>query len=183
MTWISGDEGAKWTQIEQGEIKGAELSALPFLDPKQFNKLKIGNEWVSLLKFGQRLKKKKNLRDYGSISRAMPITGNPDFPPSIGDGEFKGWATKGLKFLNQLFEEAHLKSFSQLQEQFDVPSNVFYRYLQIRHYIKTHKENERLWRTPNAIGSSKSDFFILPWLYLILLRTRRQLYAGETVVK
>jgi len=91
------------------------------------------------------------LKDNGSISRAMPIIGNPDFPPSVGDYGFKGWATKGLKILNQLFEETHLKSFSQLQEKFDLPSNDFYRYLQIRHYIISHKENERLWTTPNAI--------------------------------
>jgi len=38
VTWISGDEEAKWTQIEQGEVKGAKLSALPFMGPKHFNK-------------------------------------------------------------------------------------------------------------------------------------------------
>lgn len=43
VTWISGDEEAMWTQIEQGEVKGAQLSALPFMDPKHFNKLNIGN--------------------------------------------------------------------------------------------------------------------------------------------
>lgn len=32
VTWISGDEEAKWTQIEQGEVKGAQLSALPFIN-------------------------------------------------------------------------------------------------------------------------------------------------------
>lgn len=85
VTWIGGDEEAKWTQIEQGEAKGAQMSALPFMDPKHFNKLKIGNEWVKQTIEIWTEVKKKYLKDSGSISRATPIVGNPDFPPSIGD--------------------------------------------------------------------------------------------------
>lgn len=148
--WISGDEEAKWVQIEQGEVKGALLSILPFVDLKQVNKMKIGNEWIKhTLKIWGEVK--KMFGDSGSISRAMPIVGNIDFPPSVSDHGFRRWAAKGLTIFNQLFEETHLKSFTQLREQFDLPSNDFYRYLQIRHYITNHKDKERIGKTPNSI--------------------------------
>lgn len=150
VTWIGGDEEAKWLQIEQGETKGIQLSTLPFLDIRGVNKMKIGNEWTRhTLKIWTEVK--KMLRDTGSVSRAMPIVGNIDFPPSTGDQGFKRWAAKGLKILNQLFDGADLKSFAQLQEQFGLPANDLYRYLQIRHYIISHKERNRLNRNQNDI--------------------------------
>lgn len=150
VTWIRGDEEAKWTQIEQGGVKGAQLSALPFMDLKHVKKIKIENEWIKhTIKVWAEVK--KMLNDVGTISRAMPIVGNVDFPPSMCDHGFRRWAVKGLFVFNQLFEETHLKSFTQLQEQFDLPSSDFYRYLQIRHYITNHKEKERIGKIPNGI--------------------------------
>lgn len=150
VTWISGDEDANWTQIEQGEAIGTALSTLPFIDLKLIKRLKIGNVWIKhTIKVWSEIK--KMLKDTGSITRAMPIVGNPDFPPSMCDYGFRRWAAKGLIIFNQLFVETHLKSFSQLQEQFDLSSSNFYRYLQIRHYITNHKEKERIVKIPNSI--------------------------------
>ncbi len=150
VDWISGDKETKWTQIEQGEVKGAPLSVLPFVDLKHVNKMKIGNEWIKhTIKVCAGVK--KMFKDNGSISRAMPIVGNIDFPPLVSDHGFRKWAAKGLIIFNQLFEETHLKSFTQLQEQFDLPSNDFYRYLQIRHYIINHKDKEQIGKFPNSI--------------------------------
>lgn len=57
VTWIRGNEEAKRIQIEQAENK---LFALPFMDPKHENKLKIGNEWVKQsVKVWTEVKKKK----------------------------------------------------------------------------------------------------------------------------
>lgn len=150
VTWVSGNGETKWTEIEQGDAKNVQLSALPFVDPKQISKINIGNEWIKhTIKIWTEIK--KMLKDTGSISRAMPIVGNLEFPPSISDQGFKRWATNGLIILNQLFEGAHLKSFSQLQQQFNLSSTDFYRYLQIRSYINNHKEKERIKKIPNNI--------------------------------
>lgn len=66
-------------------------------------------------------------------------------------GGFRCWADKGLYTLNQLFSGKDLKSFSQLQKQFSLPSTDLHRYFQIRHYIMTHKEKEMICKMPNAI--------------------------------
>ncbi len=89
------------------------------------------------------------LRGPESISRAMLIVENVEFPPSLWDSGFRRWADKGLRTINQLFKGTEFKSFSQLQEQFDLPSKDLYRYLQIRHYVTNHKEKEMVSKNPN----------------------------------
>lgn len=88
VTWISGNEEVKWTQIEQGEVKGVQLHALLFTDPKHVKKMKIENEWIKYT-IKVWVEVKKMLKDVGTISRAMPIVGNVDFPLSMWDHGLK----------------------------------------------------------------------------------------------
>ncbi len=93
------------------------LATLPFINNKSVNKIKIENEWVKqTLKVWAAVK--KSVRIPESISRAMPILGNLEFPPSVWDSGFQRWADRGLIIINQLFDGTYIKSFSQLQEQF-----------------------------------------------------------------
>ena len=155
VAWIGNDREAIWTQIEQDSVRGTSLSVLPFIDIKSVNKIKIKNEWIKhTLKVWTTVK--KMLRGPETISRAMLIVGNIEFPPSVWDSGFRRWANKGLCTINQLFKETEFKSFPQLQEQFGLPSNDLYRYLQIRHYITSHKERELLTKNPNEI----EEYFI-----------------------
>lgn len=145
VAWIGNDREAIWTQIEQDSVKGVPLSILPFIDTKSMNKIKIKGEWIkNTLKVWTTVR--KMLGGPQSISRAMLIVGNIEFPPSVWDSGFRRWGEKGLHTINHLFKGTELKSFSQLQEQFNLPSNDLYRYFQIRHYIISHKErdNKRL---------------------------------------
>lgn len=64
-------------------------------------------------------------RGLESIFRAMPIVGNIEFLQSMWDSGFRTWADKGLSIMNQLSNGT--KSFSQLQEQFIIPSKDMYR--------------------------------------------------------
>merc|ERR1712002_683721 len=137
MQWIGNDQEVIWTQIEQSSARGVSLSILPFINIKSINAFKIENKWIKqTLKVWTTVK--KMLRGPQSISRAMLIVGNTEFSPSMWDSGFKKWADKGLCTINQLFKGTDLKSFSQLHEQFHLPSQDFYRYLQIRHYILNH---------------------------------------------
>lgn len=84
------------------------------------------------------------------------MVGNIELPPSVWDSGFRGWANKGLSTINLLFNGTELKSFSQLQEQFALPSKDLHRYLQIRHYLTSHKEREIVIKNPNNI----EEYFI-----------------------
>lgn len=88
-----------------------------------------------------------------SLSRAMSVVGNIDFLPSMWESGFRHWAAKGLSTTNQLFEGSELKSFAQLQNQFTLPPNDLFQYLQIRHYIKNHTEWERIKREPTTTAA------------------------------
>lgn len=45
------------------------------------------------------------------------------------------WVDKGIMFIRDLYEGYTLKSFAILVEQYDLPQNQFYKYLQIRHML------------------------------------------------
>ena len=153
VAWIGNDRETIWTRIEQDSVKGVPLSILPFIDTKSIKKIKIKNECI---KHTIRTTVKKRLVGPESISRAMLIVGNIEFPPSRWDMGFRRWADKGLCTINQLFTGTEFKSFSQLQDQFNLPSNDLYRYFQIRHYITSHKERDLISKNPNEI----EEYFI-----------------------
>lgn len=155
VAWIKNDQETGWVQIEQSTTKGISLSTLPFINMKSVNNAKIENEWIKHTLEVWTIVRKK-LGGPLSVSRAMPIMGNMEFPPSVWDSGFRRWADKGLSTINSLFNGIEFKSFTQLQEQCQLPSNDLYRYFQIRHYITNHKERELLSKNPNNI----EDYFI-----------------------
>lgn len=59
---------------------------------------------------------RKKLRLPGSISRAMKIAHNTDFPSKLGTG-FKKWEQNGLGVLNQLFDKGVMLSYEQLRHK------------------------------------------------------------------
>lgn len=155
VAWIKNDKESGWVEIEQSSVKETPLSILPYINIKSGTKIKTENEWVKhTLKTWTKIKKFFGVPE--SISRAMPIVGNIEFLPSIWDRGFRTWADKGLKTINQLFSGNEFKSFSQIQEQFTIPSTDMYRYFQIRHYITSHKEKDLLIKEPTKI----EEYFI-----------------------
>lgn len=65
-----------------------------------------------------------------------PICHNTDFPPGVTDPGFQIWKTKGISRLRDLFDGHTLMSFEQLRAKFDISNQDFFRYLQIRNFIK-----------------------------------------------
>ncbi len=61
------------------------------------------------------------------------------------------WEKNGLKIINQLFDGETIRSFSQLSNRFILKSNDFFRYLQLRHYITSHKQWDIIKRSPTNV--------------------------------
>ena len=147
VAWMVKDEETGWVSIEQNSLPGISISTLPFLSKQSQKKIKIDNIWVkNTLKVWNNVQ--KQLKGSVALSRAMPILGNIEFLPSLVDNTYRRWAEKGLKIMNELFDGNTLKSFSQLQDKFDLPSSDLYRYLQIRHYITKHTDWDSIKRHP-----------------------------------
>jgi len=62
------------------------------------------------------------------------------FTPNSLDTGFRKWSDMGLVHLHQVFNEDNLKTFEHLKKDFDLPKTDFYRYLQLRTFLTTHKE-------------------------------------------
>lgn len=63
---------------------------------------------------------------------------------------------EGLTMIHHMFDGEVLRSFIQLQDRFGLKSEDFYRYLQLRSYLMSHKEWSLLKKQPTPI----EDLFI-----------------------
>ncbi|KAF3834483.1 hypothetical protein F7725_025687, partial [Dissostichus mawsoni] len=69
---------------------------------------------------------------------ASPILANVNFSPSLTDPSFRLWHGRGIRCVKDLFKNGHFISFEQLKKDFNIPQSCFFRYLQIRSYVRTH---------------------------------------------
>lgn len=115
---------------------GASLAALLFC--KQDIPLKLfKNDFVlrNSLKILGQLKRILCLSD---LSIYAPICQNPAFKPGILDSVFKQWSEMGIVLIKDLYINKHFASYAQLQAKFNLPPGHFFRYLQIRHFVRQH---------------------------------------------
>jgi len=72
---------------------------------------------------------------FAKISLLAPLSSNPDLPPALGKSLFIKWKEYGIYQFQHLFTICFLKSFSDLNSEFKIPNQEFYKYLQIHHLI------------------------------------------------
>lgn len=128
-------ENPLWLQLEAAAaVNTSSLPALLFSDPAPVAKL-INHNFI--VKNSLRiLKQIKVACQVPSVSIHAPICQNHSFLPARLDGVFAAWREKGIKTFSDLYINSQLASFSQLSNKFNLPNSHFFRYLQIRHYVK-----------------------------------------------
>lgn len=57
--------------------------------------------------------------------------------PSLSDGAFTLWSNHGIKSFNDLYIEGIFSSFPQIMAKYEIPKSHFFRYLQIRSFVKS----------------------------------------------
>lgn len=67
------------------------------------------------------------------------------------------WAAKGIYYLHHLFTNGTFKTFEALKMEFQIPNQMFYCYLQIRHAIQTQFSGGLPQPTPNPIIAIVKD--------------------------
>lgn len=70
-----------------------------------------------------------------------PICHNHSFVPSLNDAVFSVWYQKGICNMRNLYIDGNRASFSQLSAKYNIPASNFFRYLQIRDYLRKHLPN------------------------------------------
>lgn len=127
-------ETPPWVAIEMSDVKNSSLPALLFSTPRPPATVKMDNMIIfNCLKIWQQIR--KDCRLPGTSIHA-PVYRNHAFSPSLSDGSFNSWRLKGVVTLKDLYVNKKFATFAQLQNKFSLPATHFFRYLQIRNYVR-----------------------------------------------
>lgn len=141
--WIQPSRTAHWTDIEEALCSPIPLTSLPFIN--NMGKLPpVTRTYVihNILRAWQDAKRFCGFS--AKISMLAPLSPNPDLPSSLGKSLFIKWKEHGICQFRDLFINDTLKSFIDLRQEFKIPRQDFYKYLQIRHLIISHEKRGQL---------------------------------------
>lgn len=147
---------SKWKEIEVNMIRGVPLQAI--IGDEKLGKLytKNINPWleVSLNVWFE------TVLNYGLSQQCKLLRWigfDVDFIPNKTDGRFKNWK-QGPHMFWQLVKNKQCKSFQEIQDQWGLLSQDFYRFLQLRHYLEFNIKKENF-----DIDSPMIKLFILSY--------------------
>ena len=144
----------EWLEMEAYSSRPVSPTALLHCPTDCTSSPYINNTIVkSSLKIWNQLKRHFNLQTFSTLA---PITENHVFPPSLTDGTFATWANLGIKQFKDLYINNVFGSFQELSNLFNLPSHHFFRYLQIRSFIRI-----RFPQFPNKPEKSPLDNFLV----------------------
>ena len=92
----------------------------------------------STIQIWRQISKQLKLR---KLSFTLLISANPLFTPSTIDGGFDRWKELGLHSVGDLYTNSSFVSFQQLQEKYGLSKSEFFRYVQVRHFIRIHLDH------------------------------------------
>ena len=140
-TWIhSEDHENRWISIEKKELQTTPLKVAPFLGNKS-NLSAITKNKIIQNTFVAWQESHLILGLNTSLLRNTPLWKNPYIPKPIADSILKGWVDKGIKTVGDLYTEGVFSSFQQLSQKYNLPQHNLFKYLQIRHWVKTNSSD------------------------------------------
>lgn len=126
-----------WKQIEQSHTAEA-LSSIPFIHSYHKQKKVTLNPMIKhTSKIWDEIRIKFN--NICKLYSSTPFHFNPVLPPALRDGITRDWFKRGVCTFGQLYEDSNLRSFEQLKLLFGLPSVHFYKYLQVRDFIRVQQ--------------------------------------------
>lgn len=125
-----------WIQMEREACRPYDIGAVILspikIDKSVYNHNCIINNTICIWK---QIKSKFVIKP---LSFLLPISGNPSFTPSTTDATFTKWRDLGLQTIGNLFINGTFATFWQLQDKYCLHASNYFRYLQIRDYIRKH---------------------------------------------
>ncbi|KAL2095628.1 hypothetical protein ACEWY4_007776 [Coilia grayii] len=136
MSSGSSESQPLWALMERNASAPASLAALVCAPAPLSKKYLTTNPVVSATlqiwsQFRLHFKHKANLP-------SSPIAANPLFPPSMMDPAFLIWSERGLICVKDVFVNGTFLSFQLAVQQYSIPQTHFFRYLQVRDYIRKY---------------------------------------------
>lgn len=129
----------RWMDMEQDCCAPSSLRAMVFsnvtlISPKSINNPVVSNS----LKMWKQL-----IKHFGLCSNPLqgPIIKNHMFAPSFDNNTFADWDGMGLNSFMDLFIDDLFPTFEQLKVKFNLPNSHFFKYLQVRNFVKYNNIN------------------------------------------
>lgn len=93
----------------------------------------------------------KFTKETSLLSQYTPIWGNQSFIPGRTDAVFRKWALKGIEKIQDLYlpNSDNMLSFEEMRHKYDIDKKYFFKFLQLRNYIRT-SQNNLLTRPPTS---------------------------------
>ncbi len=125
-----------WIQMEREACRPYDIGAV-LLSPIKIDKSVYKHNCIihSTIRIWKQIKSKFSIKP---LSFLLPISGNPSFTPSTMDAAFTKWRDLGLQTIGNLFINGTFATFRQLQDKYGLHASTFFRYLQIRDYVRKH---------------------------------------------
>ena len=132
---VSASDAPAWLHIEASSTARISLSALLCSSiPLHFLPTCQNPVVLHSLKIWSQFRKRYGLV---SMSTYAPIAANHLFPASLLDNVFDQWFRKGVLNMRSLYENNIFMSFDQVKNKFALPTHHFFRYLQVRHFVRS----------------------------------------------
>lgn len=135
--WLDNScQQVDWLVIKREDCSPFNIGAILLSPIKLKNTIYKKNPIIhSTLRIWRQVKFTLKLRN---LSLLTPIANNPLFKPSIIDKMFIHWKRLGIKKVGDLYEMGNLLSLQKLQSKCSLKGHQYFRYLQIRDYLKTY---------------------------------------------
>ena len=140
MFYYTEEGSPSWRNIESRPLK-LPLPEYLFSDSCKKLRKRTANPIVkNMIKVWQDVR--LYLMDIQPSSRFSPIWGDEYFTPGRADGGFKIWAEKGIRQWRDVFDKReNLYSFDELVTKYNLPRTHFFKYLQLRSFIRVKQGN------------------------------------------
>uniref|UniRef100_A0AAX7UZI2 Reverse transcriptase zinc-binding domain-containing protein n=1 Tax=Astatotilapia calliptera TaxID=8154 RepID=A0AAX7UZI2_ASTCA len=136
LIWLYAERSeVRWVPIEQYEVNPISLKDVPFLGTKKCLS-KLTNNSIILNTFRAWQESHSLLKINISFLRRTPLWGNPDLSHHISDSILRGWKDRNIRTVADLYNNDTFIDFQQLKEKFKLPDQNFFKFLQIRDWIK-----------------------------------------------
>lgn len=135
--WIfSKDSDVRWVSIEQQELKTIPLAVIPFLGSKKQLSTLTSNPFI--LATYDAWQQSHSVLGLGiQLLVNTPLKDNPNIPEALADGILQTWVRKGIRSVGDLYTNNMFASFSQLSEFYGLHRHNLFKYLQIRHWVRS----------------------------------------------
>uniref|UniRef100_A0A672IKH9 Reverse transcriptase domain-containing protein n=1 Tax=Salarias fasciatus TaxID=181472 RepID=A0A672IKH9_SALFA len=123
-----------WCQLEAQSCTSSSLSALLTgsitTNPSGLTSSPVV---ISTLKIWFQFRKQHGFTGFSPLT---PLLGNHAFKPTFIDPVFSIWHEKGLRCFKDFYKDGVFYSFTDLAQEFTLPSSHLFRYFQMRHCAK-----------------------------------------------